>query len=160
MSMLDRTDYEILNLLQNNARLSNRALADRLGLAPSTTLVRVRALEREGVLTGYRAEIAPRHLGVGLQAMISVRLAHHSMDDVQAFRQHALSLPEVVQLYHLAGANDFMVHVWVRDADHLRELTMLSFTTRREVDHLETGLIFEHTPSPKLPEFAEPAESG
>lgn len=155
-SDLDRTDYEILQLLQNNARLSNKELADRIGLAPSSTLVRVRALQRCGALTGFYARINPQALGVSLQAMIAVRLEHHTKSDVQSFREHALSLPEVVQLYHVAGANDFLVQVWVRDAEHLRDLTMESFTTRSEVAHLETGLIFEHTTSDGLPVYNEP----
>jgi len=156
--MLDRTDYEILRLLQNNARLSNKELSQQIGLAPSSTLVRVRRLEREGVLKGFYTELAPESLGVRLQAMIAVRLEHHSLADLQSFREHALALPEVVQIYHVAGANDFLVHVWVRDAGHLRDLTMISFTTRPEVAHLETGLIFEHAKSAELPLYVDLAE--
>ena len=71
---LDETDFEILRQLQNNARLSNKALAERVGLAPSTTIVRTRQLERAGIIRGYRAAIDPGALGVGLQALIAVRL--------------------------------------------------------------------------------------
>ncbi|AQA18622.1 ArsR family transcriptional regulator [Halioglobus japonicus] len=148
---LDRTDYEILRLLRNNARLSNRELAEQIGLAPSTTLVRVRRLEREGAIRGYVAEFAPEALGVSLQAMIAVKLQHHSLKDLSAFRQHVLSLEEVVQIYHIAGASDFLIHVWVRDAQHLRDLAMVSLTTRPEVAQLETHLIFEHTRNAEMP---------
>jgi DNA-binding Lrp family transcriptional regulator len=155
MSQLDRIDFEIIRQLRNNARLSNKELAAIVGLAPSSCLVRVRGLQREGVLRGYHADVDTRALGVGLQAMISIRLQRHSKSDVESFRSHVMALQEVRELYHLAGANDFLVQVWVRDPEHLRELIMSSFTAREEVAHIETGLIFEHTQSLELPIYAE-----
>lgn len=141
--MLDEIDFGIVRQLQNNARLTNKELAARVGLAPSTTLVRTRALEREGVLRGYRAEIDPRALGIGLQALISVRLRQHTSADVERFRGYVLAMPEVMRLYHMAGEDDFLIHVGVRDSEALRNLAMNSLTTRPEVAHIETGLIFE-----------------
>ena len=153
MSALDRTDYEIIRHLRNNARLSNKELAAKVGLAPSTCLVRTRLLQQSGVITGFRAEVNPARLGVGLQAMISVRLKRHYKPDVEAFRQHALELPEVVRFYHVAGPIDFLVHVWTRDSEHLRNLAMTAFTAREEVSHIETELIFEHVSCQELPSF-------
>lgn len=158
MIELDRIDSRILRELRNNARLSNKALAARVGLAPSSTMVRVRSLEGAGCIRGYYADLDPACLGVGLQAMISVRLHRHSAAEVIAFRDHALALPEVVRLYHVAGVNDFLVHVWVRDAEHLRDLAMTSFTSRPEVGHIETGLVFEYTPSVELPQYIDAAD--
>jgi DNA-binding Lrp family transcriptional regulator len=153
MKSLDRTDYKIVRLLRNNARLSNKELAAKVGLAPSTCLVRTRFLQQSGVLAGFRAEVSPAALGVGLQAMISVRLKRHFKPDVEAFRRHALDLPEVVQLYHVAGPIDFLAHVWTRDSEHLRDLAMTAFTSREEVSHIETELIFEHVSCEELPTF-------
>lgn len=158
MKLLDRIDYEIIRLLRNNARLSNKEIAQKVGLAPSTCLGRVRSLQSTGVLTGFHAEVDPQILGFGLQAMIAVRLKRHSHSEVEAFRAHSLALPEVVQLYHVAGATDFLVHVWVRDSQHLRELAMKSFAARDEVSHMETGLIFEHTRSMDLPPGPDASE--
>ncbi len=155
MEALDRIDYEIVRQLQNNARLSNKELAASIGLAPSSCLVRVRGLQRDNVLKGYHAEVNPTSLGVGLQAMISIRLQRHSKSIVESFRAHTLALPEVRQLYHLAGANDFLVQVWAKDPEHLRDLIMTSFTAREEIAHIETGLMFEHTHSPDLPNFLD-----
>ena len=140
--ILDRIDYEILRLLQNNARISNKEIARKVGLAASTCLVRIRVLQNTGVITGFHAEIEPVSLGVGIQAMIAVRLIRHFKPDVDAFREHALSLSEVVQLYHVAGPIDFLIHVWARDSNHLRDLAMTAFTSREEVAHIETELIF------------------
>ena len=140
---LDEIDLGIVHQLQNNARLSNKELAARVGLAPSTTLVRTRQLERAGVLRGYRAEVDPRALGIGLQALISVRLRQHTAEVVAVFRDHVLAMPQVMRLYHVAGEDDFLIHVGVKDSEALRELAMNSLTTRPEVAHIETGLIFE-----------------
>lgn len=141
---LDRIDYALIALLQKNARLSNKELAARVGLAPSSCLERVRKLVTSGTITGFHADLDPATVGITLQAMISVRLRRHSHAMVNAFRQHVLTIPEVIAVYHVAGATDFLVHVGVRDAEHLRTLTMTTFTTRREVDHIETSLVFEH----------------
>jgi DNA-binding Lrp family transcriptional regulator len=155
MAALDRIDLQIVGLLRKNARLSNKEIAERVGLAPSSCLVRTRQLQQAGVITGFKAEVNPLALGVGLQAMISVRLKRHFKPDVEAFRQHALDLPEVVRLYHVAGPIDFLCHVWARDPEHLRDLAMTAFTARDEVSHIETELIFEHVSCRELPGFLE-----
>ena len=155
MRALDEIDFKIVRLLRNNARLSNKQLAAEVGLAPSTCLVRTRLLQQSGVLTGFKAEVNPAALGVGLQALISIRLKRHYRPDVEAFRQHALDLPEVVRFYHVAGPIDFLVHVWARDSQHLRDLAMTAFTARKEVSHIETELIFEHVSCQELPSFLD-----
>ena len=153
MRPFDRIDCDLISLLQNNARLSNKELAARVGLAPSSCLERVRRLEAEGVFTGATMTADPKKLGIGLQAMISVRLKVHTRPQVEAFRHHALEVPEVIAIYHLTGADDFLVHVAVRDADHLRELTMSSFTTRPEVGQIQTSLLYERVRKRELPNY-------
>lgn len=148
---LDRIDFAILAALQNDGRLSNKELAAQVGLAPSSCLARVKRLVDSGILRGFHADIDPRALGVGLQALISVRLAQHSRELLESFRAHVLTLPETLALFHVAGADDFLVHVAVRDADHLRDLALDAFTRRREVARLETSLVFEYTHKGTLP---------
>lgn len=156
---LDRIDFAILRLLRNDGRLSNKELAAKVGLAPSSCLARVRRLTQSGIVRGFHADIDPRALGMGLQAMIAVRLTQHSRAVVESFRAHVLALPETVAVYHLAGADDFLVHVAVRDADHLRDLALDAFTRRSEVAHLETSLVFEHARPTGVP-ACEEDESG
>jgi DNA-binding Lrp family transcriptional regulator len=150
----DRIDDAILTELQNNARLSNKELAAQVGLAPSSCLERVRRLHERGVLTGYRAIVNPVALNVGLQAFVAVRLKHHSRDVFETFRAHLMTLSEVVSVYHTGGENDFLVHVAVRDAEHLRDLALDSFTTRAEVARLNTSLVYEHLQPGVLPNYA------
>ncbi len=154
MRALDRTDAAILGHLQNNARLSNKELAAAVGVAPSTCLERVRRLHDDGVLRGYHADVDPAAVGVGIQALVAVRLGQHARADVEAFQAHALGLPEVVQVFHVTGENDFLVHVAVRDAEHLRDLALTAFAGRTEVTHLETSLLFAHHRAPGLPIFS------
>ena len=113
----------------------------------------MRRLQRDGVLSGFHAEVNPADLGIGLQAFVSVRLQKHSRDVVDAFRSHVVTLPEVVAVYHVAGESDFLVHVAVRDAEHLRNLTLDGFTTRTEVARLNTALIYEHAMAHVLPNY-------
>ena len=151
MKPLDRIDFEIIEQLRKNARMSNKELADKIEMAPSSCLIRVRNLLSQGVLSGFHAEVDPAVLGIGIQAMIAIRLGRHFKPGVETFRAHTLALPEVIQLYHVSGSNDFLIHVWVRNAEHLRDLTMTGITAREEVVHIETSLIFEHSRSFDLP---------
>lgn len=148
---LDRIDFELLRLLEKNARIANKELARKVGIAESTALERVRRLHEAGAIEAYRADLAPAAIGIGLQAMVAVRLTRHSRALVDSFHEHLLQLPEVIGFYHLAGADDFLVHVGVRDSDHLREFALSAFTERAEVAHIETRLIFEFRRSPNLP---------
>jgi DNA-binding Lrp family transcriptional regulator len=157
---LDRIDSRILVELQNNARLSNKELAARVGLAPSSCLERVRRLETSGALRGYHAEVDPGVLGIGLEALISVKLHQHSRDLVEAFRGDILDDPEVIEVYHLAGTTDFLIHVMVRDPEHLRNLAMDRISSRPEVAHLETALVFEHLKGKVLPDFTRGERAG
>lgn len=104
---------------------------------------RVRKLQQQGALSGYHARVDPQILGIGMQAMIQVRLSRHSRDGVQALRQHLLDQPETVGCFHLTGEFDFLVHVAVRDADHLRDLALDAFTTREEVAQIQTALLYD-----------------
>lgn len=140
---LDRIDFKILDALQKDGRLSNKELAALVQLSPSSCWERVRQLRETGILVGFHAELDPKALGIGLQAMIGVRLKRHTRKAVESFRAHALTIEEVIAVYHVTGDKDFLVHVAARDAEHLRDLALEAFTTRAEVANLETSLIFQ-----------------
>lgn len=154
---LDRIDFEILTHVQNDARLSNKELAARVGLAPSSCLQRVRRLRELGVIQGFHAQVDPKALGIGLQAMVAVRLGQHSTALVDGFFAEISAHPAVVALYYLAGATDFLVHVAVKSAEDLRRLVGDTISSRAGVVHVETSLVFDHARSPVLPRYTEPA---
>ena len=149
---LDRTDFDILTLLRQDGRMPHRDIAEQVGLAPSTVHDRIDKLKESGALMGIHAEVDERAIGVGLQALIAVRLRKHSRDLVEEFRAHALSREPVVSLYHVGGEHDFLLHAALRDAGHLRDFVLDEFTTRDEVEQLETSIVFEYTPTWELPD--------
>lgn len=150
---LDRIDYQICDALQNDARLSNKELATLVGLAPSSCLARVRKLREAGVLRGFHADVDTTALGIGLQALSAIRLTQHARHNFTTFMEHVSSLDEVIGVFQLAGADDYLIHIAVRDADHLRDFVLEKITTRPEVAHLNTSLIFRHVRSPCLPHY-------
>lgn len=150
---LDRIDFDILRHLRDDARLSNKELAARIGLAPSTCLGRVRRLVDQGALVGFHAELDPGAAQVGLQALMLVALTQHSRDRLRTFQDHVASLEEVVQAFHVSGKYDYILHVAVRDSDHLRDLALDSFTTREEVSQIETSLVFDRLNAGGIPVY-------
>jgi len=155
---LDRIDLTILAELQNDARQSNKQLAARIDLAPSTCLERVRRLRSTGVLRGFHADVEPGALRIGMQALIAVRLQRHTREIAHRFQGHVLALREVRAVFHTTGAADFLVHVAVRDADHLRTVVLDAFTVRPEVSHIETSLVFAHEQKAVLPDYTQDQE--
>ncbi len=157
---LDRIDFEIISALQKDARLSNKELAAKVHLAPSSCLVRVRRLRAMGALRGFHATVDPQVLGISMEAMVSIRLRRHSRDLIDSFQRYALGLPETVTVYHVGGASDFLVHVAVRGAAHLRDLALDAFSSRDEVEHMETAIIFGHASNRCLPNFSPTHDPG
>ncbi len=150
---LDTIDLEILALLYKDARLSNKDIAQQVGLAPSSCLERIKRLQNEKVIVGPRLLVDLNALGGHIQAMISVRLSDHNRAAVDAFQSDLLTLPEVICLYHMGGENDFLVHVTVSDSAHLRDFVFNSITARNEVNHVETALVYDYQTSSSLPCF-------
>jgi DNA-binding Lrp family transcriptional regulator len=138
----DRIDRAILVELQKNGRLSNKDLAERVGLAPSSVLERVRGLRERGVIRGFHAEVDPAALGRGVQALVGVRVRPHSRPIVDEFWRDVLALDETLAIFHTSGTDDFLVHVAVADTNALRDFLLDHLTRRPEVSHLETRIIF------------------
>jgi len=140
---IDDVDRAILRILADNARTPNNALADAVGIAPSTCLARVRALRERGVIRGFRADIAPAAIGLPLQAMISVRLRAHTREQNESFRATAPDMPGVVAVFHMAGSDDYLLHVALAHPDALRDFVVDHLTTHPAVAQTRTNLIFE-----------------
>jgi DNA-binding Lrp family transcriptional regulator len=154
---LDRTDRAILEALSEDARMPNNRLAERVGVAPSTCLARVRALRRAGVLQGFHAEIDLAALGRPLQAMVAVRLTVHAREQIDAFTDAVRRLPGVLSIFHMTGVNDYLVWVAAADAQDLREFVVDHLATHPAVAHAETSLIYEHKRGPGIWGHADPA---
>ena len=141
---LDKIDRHLVRLLAADARMPNNALADAVGIAPSTCLGRIRALRESGVIRGYHADIDQVALGQGLQALIAVRLQSGARGQIGTFIDRIRSRPEVQSVFFLAGANDFLMHVSAADAHQLRDFVVDELSVHPAVAHTETNLVFEH----------------
>jgi DNA-binding Lrp family transcriptional regulator len=141
---LDDIDLRLLELLAADGRMTNAALADAVGIAPSTCLARVRALRDRGAIRGIHADVDLSQLGRPLQAMVSVRLAAHTREQVDAFRSAAPAMPGVLAVFHVTGSIDYLLHVAAADSDALRNFVLDHLVSRPEVAHAETSLIFEY----------------
>ncbi len=115
---LDRYDRHILQVLQQDGRISNQMLAERIGLSPSPCLRRVRALEENGVITGYRALVDARKLGLTLYALIHISMDRHTPERFVNFDSVIATLPEVLECLLITGQDaDYQLKVVVRDMD-------------------------------------------
>ena len=126
---LDRYDSQILRQLQDNGRLSNQELADRIGLSPSPCLRRVRALEDAGIIAGYRAVLDAKTLGLNLMALVHISMDKHTPERFEGFEKVIRNIPEILECLLITGqAADYQLKVVVRDMDAYQELLLKHIT--------------------------------
>jgi DNA-binding Lrp family transcriptional regulator len=147
---VDELDSAIVAHLQAHARQTNRELARAVGIAPSTSLERVRALADRGVITGYHAEVSLAALNRGVQALLHVQVRPLSRAVIEGFKAYAMGLPEVLSVFVVAGGDDFLVHVAVPSVDSLHGFLMDKFSGRREIAGFRSSVIYEHSRKPVI----------
>lgn len=148
---LDKADIAILAALYRDARMNNKDIAERVGLAASTCLERIKRLQSEQVIKGAQLNVDFQALGGNIQVMISIRLSNHSRPTIDTFQKQLALLPEVISLYHMGGENDFLLHASLGDTEHLRDFVFNAITARKEVNHVETALIYDQMNGTVLP---------
>jgi len=119
---LDRTDRQILTLLQADGRIANVALAKMVNLTPTPCLERVRRLEREGYITGYTALLDPKKVGAGLLVFVEISLLRNSPDAFSDFRREASKLTGILECHLVSGNFDYLIKARVKDMDEYRKL--------------------------------------
>ena len=159
---MDALDRRILAELQGDASLTNAKLAVALELSPSAMSERVRRLEQEGHILGYRALINPASLGLGLQAFVAAVLSHHETESIESFENGIADIGAVRACYHVAGRFDYLLHVALRDLEHLGQLIKYDIAAVPGVDKVETMLVYEEVKTdagwPVSPELQEEPE--
>lgn len=126
---LDRYDRQILDVLQEDGRISNQDLAGRIGLSPSPCLRRVRALEEAGFIRGYRALLDAKKLGLSLMALIHISMDRHTPERFENFEAEILALPEVIECLLITGQDaDYQLKAVVRDMDAYQALLLNRIT--------------------------------
>lgn len=145
---LDEVDRRILAALVEDARITNKQLAEVVGIAPSTALMRTRALSERGIITGFEAKVDLAAVGRSVQALISVRLRAHDRDQIDVFTARVPQLPGVLATFHTSGAVDYLLHIAVGSTEELRDWVLDNLATDPVVGHTETTLVFERIPGP------------
>lgn len=126
---LDRYDRQILDLLQQDGRISNQELADRISLSPSSCLRRLRALEESGLIRGYRALLDARKLGLSLMALIHISMDRHTPERFAHFEGEIEKIPQVLECLLITGQDaDYQLKVIVADMDGYQELLLHRIT--------------------------------
>ncbi len=138
---LDRTDLLILAELQHSGRLTNAELAERVHLSASACLRRVQRLERDGVISGYRAEVDADRLGLGLQAFVRVQLADHGGPAIEAFCRFVNQWDEVIACHALTGDMDYLLHIAVQDLEHFSRFLLDRLLNQAGVDDVNSSFV-------------------
>jgi Lrp/AsnC family leucine-responsive transcriptional regulator len=145
---LDRYDQQILELLQQDARLNNQDLAERIGLSPSPCLRRVRALEESGLIVGYRALLDAKKLGLSLMALIHISMDRHTPERFANFEAAVSVLPEVLECLLITGQDaDYQLKVLVRDMDHYQALLLNQITRIEGVTGVHSSFVLRRVVS-------------
>lgn len=142
MLKLDRIDRHILELMQENGRISNLELAERIGLSPSPCLRRVRALEESGLISGYHAVLDARKLGLTLLALIHISMDRHTPERFANFEARVAALPEVLECLLITGQDaDYQLKVIVRDMDAYQALLLEQITRIEGVSGVHSSFV-------------------
>lgn len=141
---MDELDSAIIRELQADARQSNRDIARKVGVAPSTCLERTRLLRERGVIRGYHADIDLRSLNRGVQALVSAQVRPLSREVIDGFQRFVADLPEVLSVFVTAGSDDFLIHVATQDVDQLHSFLVDRLSPRKEIVGFRSSIIFRH----------------
>lgn len=152
---LDRIDIALIRALQKDGRASNKELAAEVGLAPSSTHARLKRLMDAGVVRGVHADVDPEALGVGLEALVFLRLATHARASVGGTWEELCALPEVRTAFYVGGDDDVVLHVAARDTRHLREMVLDRISQQPNIARIRTEIVFQQYRTAELPVFVD-----
>lgn len=141
MNKLDKTDYKILEILQNQGRITNIQLSMDIGLSPAPTLERVRKLEAEGYIKSYHATVDEELLGLKVKTYIQVSINYTKNEAVANFMKQIQKIDEVVECHHITGPADFLLKVIVKDIKSYERLILDKISKMQEISHLQTMMV-------------------
>lgn len=140
---LDSIDHRILEILQREGRLSNQDLAERVALSPAPCLRRVRALEKAGVIRQYAALLDPRKVGLGMTAVITVKLEKKGNMPAEEFSKAVRSWPEVIGCYSMTGETDYLLWAFMEDLDHYTRFLTGRLLKQPSVVDVKSNIVLE-----------------
>jgi DNA-binding Lrp family transcriptional regulator len=140
---LDKFDLRLLQELQNDGRLTNNELGERIALSPSQCSRRRTRLEAEGYIRGYQANLDRQKLGLDMLVVISVTLATHNRDNARRFSQLVNGLPEVLEAYALTGEMDYHLKIATRGLAGLSRFVNDVLLPHESVQHVKTSIVLD-----------------
>ena len=138
---LDETDKKILNILQEDARITNVQLASNIGISPPAMLERVKRLEKNGIIKKYAALVDPQKVGKDTFAFVAVSLSHHQISSIDLFIKAINNLDEVLECHHVTGENDFLLKIAVNNIQEYEKFILEKFTGIIGVNKINTSFI-------------------
>lgn len=141
--MLDETDKNILNILQENGRITNAKLAQQVGLSPPAVLERVRRLELTGTIEKYVAILDRDQAGFGIQTIVMVCLSHHQISSLQNVKERLTQMDEVLECHQLTGEVDFLLKVAVKDMKSYTDFVNHKLSGIPGIQNVKTSFILE-----------------
>ncbi|MEX8547110.1 MAG: Lrp/AsnC family transcriptional regulator [Mucilaginibacter sp.] len=138
---LDKTDLQILKILQQNGRITNLQLSNEIGLSPAPTLERVRKLENSGYILSYHALVDEEKLGLGIKTFIQVSLDFHKNNTIQIFLDEIQEIKEITECHHVTGQCDFLLKIYVKDIKSYEQLIMQKISRITVVKTFQTMII-------------------
>lgn len=146
-TQLDKTDRHILELLQNNARISNAELAESVNLSPTPCLRRVKRLEESGVIKNYVTELDQQEIGLNISAFVFVQLERNSSENASVFEAAIRELPQVLECFVLTGQYDYLVRVVSEDLNAYEKFIKGGLANIAQVAKLDTTIVLSQVMS-------------
>jgi len=140
---LDALDVRILNILQENARITTLELAEQVGLSPTPCARRVKRLEDDGLIQRYVTLLDEKKAGLDLSVFISVRLRNQTAETIDKFDRSVRAMPEITECYLVSGAHDYLLHLRVADVGALRDFLRNRLVTIEGIAETESSIVLE-----------------
>lgn len=138
---LDKIDRKILEILQNNGRITNVQLAAEVGISPPAMLERVKRLENTGIIRRFVALVDPQKLGRDILALVSISLAMHHLRSIDEFTRSVNQLEEVLECYHITGEEDFLLKVAVKNIVQYEDFILNKITRIPGINKIKTTFV-------------------
>ena len=143
MTDLDALDVRILDVLQENARITTLELAEQVGLSPTPCARRVKRLEDDGLIERYVTLLNAKKAGLDLSVFISVRLRNQTGETIGKFERSVRSMPEITECYLITGVQDYLLHLRVADVDALREFLRNRLVTLEGIAEAQSSIVLD-----------------
>ena len=150
---LDRTDLKILQILQENCKITNLDLSKKIGLSPAPTLERVKKLEQSGYIESYHAQVSPQSIGLNVQTFVQVSLAWQKENALNNFMDKLRGIDEIVECYIITGEADFLIKIVCKDIPTYEQLLFKTLSQIEEIERLKTLMTLSTVKNSKVLPF-------